>query len=42
LNSKEKIKVCRIGNPLLSGLELEQVQQMLWMNSRKMRMQDQI
>jgi len=42
VNSKEKIKIRRIGEPLLSGLGLEQVHQILLMNSRKMRMQGQV
>jgi len=40
-NSKKKIKVRRIGEPLFGGLGLEQVHQMLLTNLGKMRMQDQ-
>jgi len=35
--SKEKIEICRIGDPLFYGLELERVHQILLMNSGKMK-----
>jgi len=42
VNSKEKIMVRQIGEPLLGGLELEQVHQMLLINSKEMKIEDQV